>query len=100
MSPRRTDVPAVLARHGIDAEADAATLLAALADRGRRVHVEDRREGGLRRQPRFRVLASRPRPEVADGQRPPSALIHWQGSGRTEAEALGQVLAAVLERGD
>ena len=98
MSPRGPDVPAVLARHGIDPDADAATLLAELRGRGWAVHVEDRKEGGRRRQPRFRVLASRPRPEVADGQRPPSAVIHQQGSGRTEAEALGQVLAAVLER--
>ena len=65
MSPAARDVPAVLARHGFAPDADEATLLAALADRGWAARVEERGAGGTGRPPRFRALATRPRPPAA-----------------------------------
>ena len=41
MSPAARDVPAVLARHGIAPDADAATLLAALEARGWEARLEE-----------------------------------------------------------
>ena len=102
MSPAPRDVPAVLTRHGIAPDADAPTLLAALAARGWEAQVEElpaRPEGGTGRAPRFRVLALRPRP--SETTRPaylsPGVHRHLRASGRTAEAALGKVLAAVLE---
>lgn len=98
MSPRRPEIPAVLTRHGIAPEADEATLLAELAARGWEVRVADRRDDGVRLQPRYRAGAFRQRPTGAPGRRQPWLLDHHQGSGRTADGALRQVLAAVLAR--
>ncbi len=99
MSPRWVAVPAVLARHGIDPTADAATLLAELAARGWEVRVEERAEAGPGRA-LFRVLALRRRPAAAVAAQMDWSHDHRQASGRTAAEALGRVLAAALERKD
>jgi hypothetical protein len=77
-----------------------ATLLAALRVRGWEVYVEDRRASGRPRQPRYRALGFRRRPLLTTDDRSPWSRDHRQGSGRTEAEALRQVLAAVLEQED
>ena len=102
MSPAARDVPAVLARHGIDPDADAPTLLAALAARGWEARVEElatRPTGTTGLAPRFRVLALRTRPPGEVTGRPGHHVAHRgrQAGGRTAA-ALGRVLAAVLER--
>jgi hypothetical protein len=98
VSPRRPEIPAVLARHGIDPAADEVTLLAELAARGWEVRVEDRRDDGVRLQPRYRAVAFRQRPSGTPGRRPPWLPDHHQGSGQTADGALRQVLAAVLAR--
>ena len=103
MSPRHAAFPAVLARHGIAPDADAATLLAALEARGWEARVEEmptRPEGGTGPPSRFRVLALRTRPpgEVTDRPGHHVAHRHLQASGRTAEEALGKLLAAALER--
>lgn len=97
MSPRRRDVPAVLARHGIPPDADAATLLAAFEARGWEALVEEREEGGSRRLPVFRAFAFRRRPLLVTGGGSPWSHVHRQSSGRTAEGALRHVLAAVLE---
>jgi hypothetical protein len=63
VSPAARDVPAVLARHGVAPDADAATLLAELAARGWEAGVEgpDATTGQTGRSPRFRALAFRRR---------------------------------------
>ena len=100
MSPRHAAFPAVLARHGIAPDADAATLLAALAARGWETQVEELpgRPTGTTGRARFRVLALRPLP--FDTNVPaylrPGTHRHLQASGRTAAAALARVLAAVL----
>ena len=98
MSPTVKDAPAILARHGVPPDADAAALLAALAARGWEARVEELEVGRTGRggaSPRFRVLAIRSR-AAGDGY---GSHDHRQASGRTAEEALGRVLAAVLERG-
>ena len=99
MSPTFKDAPAVLARHGIPPDADADALLAALAALGWEAQVEELEVGRAGRggaSPRFRVLATRLRPDPVPGR---SSHDHRQASGATAAAALGRVLAAVLERG-
>ncbi len=101
MSPITLDVPAVLARHGIAPDADAATLLAALAARGWEARVEERpvpAEGGTRRGPRFQalVIQTRPPEEIATLAVQRCLHRHRQAGGRTAEQALGRVLAAVL----
>ncbi len=97
---RRSDVPAILARHGIPPEADAATLLAALADRGWHAQVEREVADDPRgRPPRYRALAFRRRVEGV----PDKAYefhAHRQAVGRSAEDALGLVLATILERGE
>jgi hypothetical protein len=97
VSPATPDVPAVLARHGVDPDADAAALLAALEARGWEAGVEGPGTDGAGRTPRFRALAFRRRAVPRD--RGHGTQDHRQASGRTAEEALGRVLAAVLERG-
>ena len=99
MSPATPDVPAVLARHGVAPDADAATLLAELAARGWEAGVEgpDAITGQTGRSPRFRALAFRRRAVPRD--RGHGTQDHRRGSGRTAEAALGRLLAAVLERG-
>ncbi len=97
MSPTFRDAPAVLARHGVPPDADAETLLAALAARGWDARVEEQEVGRAdrnRRGPRFRALAIRTRAAGVDQ----GSHLHRQASGRTAEAALGKVLAAVLER--
>ncbi len=88
----------MLARHGIDPDAEASTLLAELEARGWEASVEEREEGGRHRQPAFRALALRRRPLLAADDGSPWSHDHRQGSGRSAEGALRQVLAAVLER--
>ena len=90
---KRADVPVVLARHGIDPDADADALVAALAGRGWAVTREEE-ETAPRQRPRWRALATRPR-AFADPRRYRSA-DHVRGRGRTEVEALAGALAAAL----
>jgi len=91
---KRADVPVVLARHGVDPDLDAEGLIAALTARGWRATVEEV-GAGPRSGPRVSVLATRPKPAgAASGYR--SFPDHAQALGRTEAEALARVLAAVL----
>ncbi len=96
MSPTFRDAPAVLARHGIAPDADADALLAALAALGWAARVEELAAGAGRaggRSPRFRVLATRVRPDPVPGR---SSHEHRQASGRTAEAALVRMLAAVL----
>ena len=97
--PRNPDVPAVLARHGVAPDADAAALLAVLEARGWRAGVEgaDAPTGHAGRSPRFRALAFRRRAVPMD--RGQGTQDHRRASGRTAEAALGRLLAAVLERG-
>lgn len=90
MSRRRRDVPGVLARHGIDPNANAEELAAALAARGWRVSVE---EDAGSRQPRWRALAFR---RQAEG----GIVASRRASGATAAAALARLAAAVLEAGE
>lgn len=90
---KRSAVPAILARHGIVPEADAATLTAALEARGWQVTVEavaGRRRGQLR----YHALAHRPQPPADTWFFVLSA--HRQARGRTAAEVLAVLLAKVL----
>jgi hypothetical protein len=97
MSPRWVDVPAVLTRHGIDPQADAATLLAELEARGWAASVEERAEAGPGRA-LFRALALWRRSAATIATEMDWSHDHRQASGRTAEEALGRVLAAALER--
>ena len=98
----RKGVPAVLARHGVAPDADAAALLAVLEARGWQAQVEEPPGDNPRRNRttrRFRALAVRRRPDAVAGARPTlGSLAHRQASGRTAEEALARVLAAVLAR--
>ena len=99
----RTEGAAVLARHGIPADADAERLEAELAARGWAVAVEETgRSGGpgVRRQ--HRAVARRPatpgdRPAWHGGDRPLWYEEHVQATGH-RAAALARVLAKALER--
>ena len=98
MSRRRTDAAAVLARHGVDPGADATALLRALEARGWEASVEEAEVGpggATGRALRFRALAFKRRPDAANR----GSHAHRQAGGRTAEEALGRVLAAVLELG-
>ena len=89
--PHRPEVPAVLARHGVDPDAGEAALVAALAARGWTAQAEESADGHL---PRFRAVAFRARATV---RRSPRSMDYRRGRGRTAAAALGWVLALVLE---
>jgi hypothetical protein len=97
VSPVTPDVPAVLARHGVDPDADAATLLARLEAEGWEAAVEGPAAGRAGKAARFRALAFRRR--AVPGDRGQWSQDHRRASGRTAEAALGRVLAAVLERG-
>jgi hypothetical protein len=97
VSPAARDVPAVLARHGVDPAADAATLLAALEARGWEAAVEGPAAGRAGKAARFRALAFRRRAVPRD--RGHGTQDHRRASGRTAEEALGRVLAAALAGG-
>ena len=97
MSPATPGVPAVLARHGVAPDADAAALLAALEARGWAAGVEGPAAGATGRAARFRALAFRRR--AVPGDRGHWTQDHRRASGRTAEAALGRLLAAVLERG-
>ena len=101
MSPRTPNAPAVLARHGVPPDADAAALVAALEARGWQVRVEEPpadAHGRGRQSPQYRALAFRRRP--ADAVEATDAAYrshdHRQAVGRTAEAALARVLAAVL----
>lgn len=91
MSPTRRQVPAVLARHGIDPAAGASELTAALAARGWEVTVEETAGG---RHPRWRAMAFR---HAAGGVMGAGLVASRRASGATAAAALGRLAAAILE---
>ncbi|MDP9363524.1 MAG: hypothetical protein M3Q10_04720 [Chloroflexota bacterium] len=95
---RKLDVAAVLARHGIDPASNEAAMVAELAARGWTGQVEElvAPPGATGRTRRFRAMAFRPREPVG---RAPCPRPYRRAKGRTAEGALGQVLAAVLERG-
>ena len=86
-------MPGVLARHGIDPDADAGELAAILAGRGWAVALEEE-ETAPRPSQRWRVLATRPRPDA--GPRLTRPGDHVQARGRTEVAALGRAVAKAL----
>ncbi len=95
MSPVRVaDVPAILAQHGIDPDADAETLQTVLEAEGWPVTVEETRVGAVRR---YTVQASR----VHTNPRDPSLPImrtSVRATGLTPRAALAFVLAKALEK--
>ena len=95
----KVDVPAVLARHGLDPAAGEAALVAALAARGWTGQVErlESAPGATGRSRRFQATAFRPGEPRQHGC---GAMDYRRASGRTAEGALGQVLAAVLVRGE
>ncbi len=95
MSRPISQVCAVLARHSIDPNADAATFLSELNVRGWEASVEERASDDQRRRPAFRALALKQRTGPALSAY--RSRTHRLGSGHTEVEALRRVLAAVLE---
>ncbi|MDP9355390.1 MAG: hypothetical protein M3R02_08935 [Chloroflexota bacterium] len=95
MTPvRAADVPAVLAQHGIDPDADAETLTAALEARGWPVTVE---ETGIGRTRRYTAHATRVRNNPGDRSFP---IIRKtvRTTGPTLQAALAFVLAKALEK--
>ena len=86
-------VAAILARHGIGADADPAALVAALGVRGWRFVTEEGRP--VSRSPRWHAVAWRTVPGSASG-------IPFRQTLRaikpTEAAALAELLAKALER--
>ncbi|MDP9356685.1 MAG: hypothetical protein M3R02_15635 [Chloroflexota bacterium] len=94
MNPvRAADVSAVLARHGIDPDADAETLRTALEARGWPVTVE---ESGIGRARRSTAHATRVRDAPGPGAFP---IIRKsvRATGLTPQAALAFVLAKALE---
>ncbi len=95
MNPvRAADVPVILARHGIDPDADAETLMAALAARGWPGTVE---ATGIGRGRRYTAHATR----VDENPRPDSFRIirtSRRTTGPTPWAALAFALAKVLEK--
>ncbi len=94
---RKLDVAGEHGRHGIDPAANEAAMVAELAARGWTEHVEElvAPPGATGRTRRFRAMAFRPR---EPGDRGHGARAYRRAKGRTAEGALGQVLAAVLER--
>lgn len=80
-------------------DADAGTLLAEIAARGRAVQVEEAepRGGQPGRERRFRALAVRERPREVCGQ---GARDARRDGGSSAEAALGRVLAAVPKRAE
>ncbi len=95
MKPRRaTDVPGILARHGIDPDADADTLMAALEGRGWLVTIE---ATGIGRGRRYTAHATR----VDESLRPHSFRMvrtSRRTTGATPRAALAFALAKALEK--
>ncbi len=95
MKPRRaTDVPGILARHGIDPDADADTLKAALEAQGWSVTVE---ETGIGRARRSTAHATRVRDATGPGAFP-IVRKSVRATGLTPQAALAFVLAKVLKK--
>lgn len=95
MSPARAaDVPAILAQHDLDSDADAETLTVALRARGWRVTVEETRRHGVWRST---AHASRVRNNPSDHYFP---IIREavRATGPTPRAALAFVLAKALEK--
>ncbi len=95
MKPRRaTDVPVILARHGIDPDTDAETLTAALEAHGWSVTVE---ETGIGRTRRYTAHATRVRNNPRDHSFP---IIRKtvRTTGPTPQAALAFVLAKAMEK--
>ncbi len=94
----KKDVPAILARHGIDPAVGEAAMVAELAARGWTGQVEElaAAAGPTGRAPRFQATAFR---AGVPGPHGCGATDYRRASGRTAEGALGRVLAAVLERG-
>ncbi len=91
MKPQRTtDVPGILARHGIDPDADAETLMATLEGRGWLVMIE---ATGIGRGRRYTAHATR----VDENPRPDSFLM-VRMSRRTTRPTLGAALAFTLAK--
>ncbi len=95
MNPvRAADVSAVLARHGIDPDADAETLMAALEGRGWRVTIE---ATGIGRTQRYTAHATRvhenPHPDAF-----PRVRKVTRTTGATPRAALAFALAKALEK--
>ncbi len=91
----RANAAVVLARHSIDPDADADTLVAALETRGWQVTVDEvLTSAGPGR--RYRAMVCHPSsPEKHPARGFPA---HLQHTGPTAAAALAAVLATVLER--
>lgn len=96
-TPPRLPGPAraALERHGVDPDADADALAAALKALGWRVRAEQDAFGGRegRTPPRWRVLATRP---LADAGPRRSAMQHRSRTDHDLRRALAALLAAVL----
>ncbi len=95
MTPvRAADVAVILAQHGIDPDADADTLMAALEGRGWRVTIE---ETGVGRGRRYTAQATRvhanPRPDSF-----PMVRMSRRTTGLTPQAALAFTLAKALEK--
>ncbi len=95
MKPRRaTDVPGILARHGIDPDADAETLTAALEAQGWSVTAE---EAGIGRARRYTAHATRVRNNPSEHYFPIIREV-VRATGPTPARALAFALAKALEK--
>ncbi len=95
MTPvRAADVPAILARHGIDPDADAETLRTALEARGWPVTVEDTRLGAVQRYTAQTFCVRTHSRDPALVTMRPSV----QATGATPRAALAFLLAKVLEK--
>ncbi len=94
MKPRRaTDVPGILARHGVDPDADAQTLAAVLEEQGWSVMVE---QTGIGRARRSTAHATRVR-DVTGPDAFPIVRKSVRATGLTPQAALAFVLAKALE---
>ncbi len=95
MTPVRVaDVSVVLARHGIDPDADADTLMAALEGRGWRVTIE---ATGIGRRRQYTAHATR----VDESLRPhsfPMVRTSRRTTGPTPRAALAFALAKAIEK--
>ncbi len=95
MNPvRAADVSAVLARHGIDPDADAETLRTVLEARGWPVTVEDTRLGAVQRYTAHTFCVRTHSRDPALVTMRPSV----QATGATPRAALAFLLAKVLEK--
>ncbi len=95
MNPvRAADVPMILAHHGIDPDADAEMLTAALEVRGWSVTAE---EAGIGRVRRYTAHAMRVRNNPSDHYFPIIREV-VRATGSTPARALAVALAKALEK--